>query len=232
MQRRNFFKAMVVASLGVKSMLAQQKGITPPPPADSDDPELPHVHGLVDTKPLPMTLAPDALAQTQANFFTERQFATLRRLCETLMPPQKGYPGAIDAGTPEFLDFLIGVSLPDRQQMYQSGLDRLDADSRQRLGVSFAEAKPADIDQLLRPWLKAWIADHPPVESYEHFINVAHLDIRTATINSLAWSRASKAAGQKDRQLGLYWKPIDPDAYRESTRRMPIRPSTHGALHS
>ncbi len=65
----------------------------------------------MEVKPLPMTpLVPDAVAQTNAYFFSDRQIATLRRLSEILLPPIKGYPGALDAGTPEFLDFLIGVS--------------------------------------------------------------------------------------------------------------------------
>ena len=60
-------------------------------------------------------IVPDAVAQTDAHFFNDQQIATLRRLSEILMPPLKGYPGAKEAGTPEFLDFLIGVSPRDRQ---------------------------------------------------------------------------------------------------------------------
>ncbi len=168
-------------------------------------------------KPLPMTpLVPDAVAETHANFFNPQQMATLRRLSETLLPPLKGYPGATEAGTPEFLDFLIGVSPADRQQMYQSGLDRLDAEAKQHFGVAFAAVEKAQADQLLRPWLKTWMTDHPPTEPYAHFINIAHSDIRTATINSQAWNKAAGAAGQKGEGMGLYWFPIDPDIHRES----------------
>src|SRR5260370_22459510 len=36
-------------------------------------------------------------------------------------PPLKGYPGAKEAGTPEFIDFLIGVS-PTRSEEHTSEL--------------------------------------------------------------------------------------------------------------
>lgn len=173
----------------------------------------------MEVKPLPIApLVPDAVAQTNANFFNHQQLATLHRLSEILLPPLKGYPGAVDAGTPEFLDFLIGVSPEDRQQMYQSGLDRLNAEAKQHFGVSFAETKKAQADQLLQPWMKTWMTDHPPTEPYAHFINVVHSDIRTATINSEAWSKAANAKGQKNEGMGLYWYPIDPDIHREGVR--------------
>lgn len=184
----------------------------------------------MDAKSLPMTATvPDAIAQTNAHFFNDKQSATLRRLSGILLPAMKGYPGATDAGTPEFIDFLIGVSPTDRQEMYQAGLDRLDTEAKQRFGVSFATATPAQADQLLRPWLRTWTTDHPPTEAYAHFINVAHSDIRTATINSQAWDEAARAAGQSTPDVGLYWFPVDPDIRRDGatlTHRPPPKP--HG----
>lgn len=177
--------------------------------------------GLMEVKPLPMTpLVPDAVAQTDVRFFNDQQTATLRRLSEVLLPAYKGYPGATEAGAPEFLDFLIGVSPPERQQMYQSGLDRLESEAKQHFHVSFAAVEPAQADELLRPWLKTWMNDHPPTEPYAHFINIVHSDIRTATVNSQAWSNAAKAAGQKTPDVGLYWFPVDPDIRRDNPTRI------------
>lgn len=175
----------------------------------------------MEVKPLPMTpLVPDAVAQTSAHFFSDKQMATLRRLSEILLPPIKGYPGATGAGTPEFLDFLIGVSPPDRQKLYQSGLDRLDAEAKQHFGLSFANVSPAQADQLLRPWLRTWMTDHPPTEPYANFVNAAHDDIRTATRNSQAWTEAAAAAGDKGAGMGLYWFPVDPDIQREGNAQV------------
>jgi hypothetical protein len=223
-RRRDFVKALVAVSATAKAALGQQGAapVTPsaPAPVPTAPGPLPWMRGLREVKPLAMTpLVPDAVAETDASFFNPQQLATLRRLSEILLPPLKGYPGATDAGTPEFLDFLIGVSPEDRQQMYQSGLDRLNAEAKSHFGVAFAEVKKSQADQLLQPWMKTWMTDHPPTEPYAHFINVVHSDIRTATINSEAWSKAAAAAGEKSEGVGMYWFPVDPDIRRQPTTR-------------
>jgi Gluconate 2-dehydrogenase subunit 3 len=233
MQRRDFFKgimaASVAASAAPNTLLAQQTAtpVAPsaPPPGTPPPGPVPWMRGLMEVKPLHMTqLTADAVAQTNAHFFTDQQVATLKRLSEVLVPPFQGYPGAIEAAAPEFLDFLVGVSPSDRQQMYQSGLDRLESESKQHFSVSFAAANAEQADQLLRPWLRTWMNDHPPTESYEHFINVAHGDIRTATINSQAWSDAAHKAGTPTPNTDLYWYPVDPDLHRDASAPHP-RPS-------
>jgi Gluconate 2-dehydrogenase subunit 3 len=235
MQRRDFVKAIVATSVTANTALGQQTGTpvapsTPPPTPTAPGP-VPWMRGLIEAKPLPITpLVPDAVAHTNAHFFSDQQMATLRRLSEILMPPLKNYPGATDAGTPEFLDFLIGASPSDRQQMYQSGLDRLDEEAKQHFGVAFAAVDKQQADQLLRPWLKTWMTDHPPIEPYAHFINVAHSDIRTATINSQVWSEVATASGQQTPDTGLYWFPVDPDIHRESVA--PPRRPTQNKRHS
>jgi Gluconate 2-dehydrogenase subunit 3 len=220
MRRRDFMKVIVAASATATTMLGQQTTApvapsTPPPTPVAPGP-VPWMRGLAEAKPLPMTsIVPDAVAQTNAHFFNEQQMATLQRLSEILLPPLKGYPGAKEAGTPEFIDFLIGVSPENRQQMYIYGLDRLNAEAKQHFGVTFAVLEKTQADQLLHPWLRTWMADHPPTEPYAHFINIAHSDVRTATINSEAWNKAASAAGQQTPDIGLYWFPIDPDLRRE-----------------
>lgn len=222
MQRRDFMKGLMAASVGAKAMLAQQTNAvapsTPPPNPTAPGP-VPWMRGLSEIKPDAIRqIAPDAVAGTSTRFFTNTQFATLRRLSEVLMPARKGYPGAIEAGAPEFLDFLIGASPREQQSIYQSGLDRLDTESRHRFGKPFASASAEEADQLIRPWLRTWMTDHPPREPYERFINVAHSDIRTATINSPAWAAAAKAMGQQPPDQGVYWYPVDPDMKREGEK--------------
>jgi hypothetical protein len=217
MRRRDFVKAMVAASASAKTMLGQETQTPPvapsvPPAAQKAPGPVPWMRGLMEVKPLSIaSVVPDAVAQAEAYFFNEQQLATLRRLSEILVPPLKGYPGAKEAGTPEFIDFLIGVSPPERQQMYQSGLDRLNVEAHQHFGAPFSTLEKSQADQLIRPWLRTWMTDHPPTEPYARFINIAHSDIRTATINSQAWSDARI----KTPDLELYWFPVDPDIYRE-----------------
>src|ERR1700759_1926804 len=96
MQRRDFVKAMLAASVSARAMMGQnaQTSVTPavpppipprtaPPPAPGP---VPWERGLMEAKRLPMTpLVPDAVARTEAGFFTRQQMATLRQLCEVLM---------------------------------------------------------------------------------------------------------------------------------------------------
>jgi len=226
MRRREFVKVALAASVTPNVLLSQNSPTqvapsTPPPtPPDAAPPPapgpVPWMRGLMEAKPLPLTpLIPDAVAGATTHFFTDRQMATLRQLCEILMPPLKGYPGAIDAGTPEFLDFLISVSPADRRHMYASGLDWLDAEARSKFEVAFDAVSAAQADALIRPWLRTWMSDHPPTEPHANFINVAHSDIRTATINSEKWSQSELAAGNEPSGVGLYWYPVDPDINRK-----------------
>jgi hypothetical protein len=231
MRRREFVKAMLAASVSARTMMGQNTpaSVTPsaPPPIPPQAAPLPApgplpwMRGLLDAKPLPMTpLVPDAVAHTKTYFFTRQQLATLRQLCEVLMPPLKSAPGAIDAGAPEFLDFLISVSPADRQKLYVDGLDRLDAEARRQFGIPFAGVNPQQADALIRPWLRTWMTDHPPNDPYERFMNLAHSDIRTATINSQPWSDALPANDERRLEEGLYWYPVDPDLDRSRPRKI------------
>lgn len=224
MERRDFVKAMVAASLTSKALLAQQvtpaKGpVTPsvPPtaPATAAPPPpgpVPWSSGLAQATPKNLQpLPPDAVAETTTTFFNPAQLASLRRLSDLLVPPTKNHPGALQAATPEFMDFYVGASPADVQEMYRTGLDRLESDAQQKFNVSFAATNKVQADQLIRPWLRTWINDHPPSEAHERFMNLAHSDIRTATINSLAWSEAAYSEGHTAPESGLYWFPVDPD---------------------
>lgn len=183
----------------------------------------------MEVKPLDLnTLVPDAVAQTEAHFFNAQQTLTLRRLCELLMPPMKGFPGALDVGVPEFLDFLIGASPRSRQQMYLRGLDWLDAEAHGKFTTSFAKATDVQAGQLIKPWLRTWMSDFPPTEVNARFINIAHYEIREATINSQAWSDAKSAATGEPADLDLYWFPVDPNMNRNAAAlRKPPLPVAH-----
>ena len=219
MRRRDFVKTLMAASVSAASAVAQQKAppVPPSPKAAPAPGPVPWMRGLMEVKPLPITpLTPDAFAETDTHFFNERQTATLRHLCEILQPPYKGYPGATEAGAPEFLDFLIGASPEVQQHIYQSGLDRLDSDAKQKFSKSFSDLDAQQADQVIRPWLRAWVNEHPPTDPYEYFISTVHVDIRTATVNSQAWADAAKKAGEQTPNVDLYWYPIDPDLHRQA----------------
>jgi hypothetical protein len=157
----------------------------------------------------------DADAETTPRFFNAAQFAALRRLGALFMPPRKGLPGALDAGAPEFVDFLVGVSPPDRQQLYRNGLDTFNARARKQFGKSFAELDDQQADTILRPLIVtiAWVLDRP-ADPLEHFVAQVHDDMRTATVNSQEYAEAVAArnAGRRGRNAGVdvFIRPIDP----------------------
>jgi len=230
MRRRDFVKGILAASAAAKALGAQQAApavapvaqhVLPPPEPVAPGPT-PWMRGLTDVKPLELsTLVPDAVAQTDAHFFNAQQTGTLRRLCALFMPPMKGFPGALDAGAPEFLDFLVGASPRGTQQMYLEGLDWLDEQAMSKFNATFAKATDAQADAVIRPWLRTWMGEQLPTELHAGFINQAHSDIRTATANSQGWSEAARAAGYRSSGVDLYWYPVDPNMNRDSAE--PLR---------
>jgi len=217
MLRRDFFRAAVSVGVAPKLLLSQQTANpAPPPPAP-----VPWTLGLNPKTPLPRTQVADDVAQSEVRFFSPLQMATLSRLAEVLVPPMGDKPGAIEAGTPLFLDFLIGSSPQARRHVYTAGLDWLEAESQRKFKLPFAKLDDAQADALLKPWLRTWMTDHPPNEAHTDFVNIAHHDIRTATVNSKGWTDVPPAGGQERAEVALYWSPIEPDLHVESIGHVP-----------
>lgn len=207
MLRRDFMHSVVSVVLLPKALLAQQ-GATPAPPPPAP---VPWTLGLNAKTPLPATVTADGIGEIEATFLNPAQLSTFIRLCDLLLPPLRDKPGAVQAGTPMFLDSLIGSSPRARQKVYSDGLDWLGEEANVRYKLPFAQLTAKQADALIRPWLRTWMTDHPPTEAHADFINIAHEDIRMATMNSKEWNDASAAAGQDWVTGGLYWSPIEPD---------------------
>ena len=141
-------------------------------------------------------------------FFNAPQFAALRKLCDTLLPPLNSLPGALEAGTPEFLDFLIGKSPAERQHIYTAGLDALNAQATKRFKQAFAQVNDAQVVELLAPLRQAWTYE-PSADPLTRFLHEAKQDVRTATQNSRAYTLASSTGGRRGGGIGQYWYPID-----------------------
>jgi hypothetical protein len=208
-RRRDFVKAFMAATVAPTAFLGQ--ATPPPPPTGLPAPApVPWMRGLNPATPIPPAEAAEVVAESELRFFTSTQMATLTRLSDVLVPSIASTPGAVEAGTPAFLDFFVGESLSDRKAMYQGGLDWLDAESKKQFSKPFAALETAQADRLLKPWLRTWMTDHPPTEAHADFINAAHADIREATVNSRAWSKSPDNDGQESTREGLYWHPVDP----------------------
>jgi hypothetical protein len=219
MRRREFIQALLAASVAPKLLLAQQStSAAPLLPAP-----VPWTLGLNPKTPLPHTAVVDSVATTDSMFFSPQQMATLERLADVLVPATAKHPGALQAETPAFLDFLIGHSPASRAHLYTGGLDWLDTQAKLKYKKPFAKLDASEADALLKPWLRTWMQDHPPTELHADFINIAHADIRAATANSRAWSMQDDPGDES--AVGLYWSPIEPDIYAERSQSIHHRPS-------
>jgi Gluconate 2-dehydrogenase subunit 3 len=213
MRRRDFVRALFSLFVAAKTARAQERLNDPtlPPPAP-----VPWTLGLNSKTPMPVTELADQVAAENLIFFSPVQMRTLTRLCGVLLPPLNGKPGAVEAQTPMFLDFLIGSSPDKRQKVYADGLDWLEKTAQANHKTGFAQLDDAQIGEIIQPWFRAWMSDHPPAEAHADFINTAHDDIRTATVNSKAWDDVPSVGAEPATEEGIYWLPIDPDTYGEN----------------
>ena len=219
MLRRDFVRALAVVVALPRGLFAQ-KGAQVPLPAPT-----PWTQGLNPQTPVPHAVAADLVADGEVKFFTAQQMATLTRLSDVLVPAIGSKPGAVAAETPAFLDFLIGASPEPRKKLYTGGLMWLDAEAIKQHKSTFAKLSDDQADALLKPWLRTWMNDHPPTEAHADFINIAHDEIRTATMNSKAWSLVAEARTPS----GLYWYPIEPDLRGVSAASAHVPPHVQAA---
>jgi Gluconate 2-dehydrogenase subunit 3 len=219
MKRRNFVRGLLATPVAPAVVLGGQTAPPPTAPQQQPPPQPNTPARQVPRQPqnvphLEVTAA-DLVGEPAPQYFTALQFSTLRKLAGILVPPLKNNPGAIEAGAPEFLDFLISESPADRQLLYLSGLDQLEERSKDKFQKSFCDLDAQQADAILRPLLVArpWPQDLPsdPVQS---FMAQVHEDLRTATMNSREWTLASEKSGHHFsrgfRTSGYYWAPIDP----------------------
>ena len=220
MDRREFLRAMAVLAATPRWLLAQQTNSAAPAlPAP-----VPWTLGLNARTPIPHTTPGDLLTETVPSYFSPVNMETLTRLADAMLPHTSAHPGALDAKTPEFLDFLIGHSPSVRGSLYTSGLSWLDAEARSRYRKPFAQLEPEQVDTLIKPWLQTWMTDHPPTQTHADFVNIVHADIRAATVNSQVWFDSLDAKAQEG-TMQLYWSPIDPDIYAERATSVHTRPT-------
>lgn len=160
------------------------------------------------TVPVPSVSLPEAVAAPVPSFFTSDQFATLQKLAEALVPADGNQPGAFEAGAPEFLDFYIGTSSADRQQLYRNGLADLDRRARTQYRQPFAGLDAAQIDRILVPMFQPY-SGRRSATALGPFVNEVRRDLQTVTTNSPEFASAAEASGRRT-PAGLYWRRIDP----------------------
>ncbi|MDQ6663628.1 MAG: gluconate 2-dehydrogenase subunit 3 family protein [Acidobacteriota bacterium] len=216
MKRRHFVKALSTLPAAA-ALVAQRPNATPPPgvpanpapgvPQNSTHPVEPPARAVAELPKIDISVS-DAAADAMPRFFTAEQFAALHKLCGILMPAVNKAPGALDAGAPEFLDFLIGDSPAERQHLYRAGLDALNAQARAHFQKPFAEVDDAQAAAVLKPLRQAWTYE-PPSDPLARFLLAAKADVRTATVNSRDYGKVAAATSRRGFSGGLYWYPLD-----------------------
>lgn len=81
-------------------------------------------------------------------FFTAHEFATVRMLAELVIPRDGRSGGALDAGVPEFMDFILNENAGMRTGI-RGGLAWLDAEAQSRFGREFVDLADASRRAIL-----------------------------------------------------------------------------------
>lgn len=79
----------------------------------------------------------------EPKFFTPHEWETVRVLVDLIIPRDERSGGAMDAGVPEFMDFLMTDRLASQTAM-RGGLAWLDHECRDRFGTTFLECADAE----------------------------------------------------------------------------------------
>jgi hypothetical protein len=189
MKRREWLRGAITAPAlaAATAAVTQAPAVAQtPPPNNQDTPKL-------------VLTTPDAVGQGSRSFLTGPELQTLEALGRVLMPSFNERPGAVEAGAPQFLDFLLSQSPADRQELYRRGLGLLEARSFSKL--SSAEAK-----QVLASLEQPWTYD-APADPLAKFLRTAKDDLLQATVNSKEWAASSKS--RTSGGTSYYYFPIE-----------------------
>ncbi len=194
MKRRSVLQTL--AALPAAGLLKGQQPVVPPKPSPAAVEEIPVIESTI----------PDMAGVTVPSFFSPTQLETLRRLSELMAPAIHGVPGALEARAPEFIDFYLGESPAERQELYRSGLDELNSRAQKSFHLPFAQVNGEQAATLLAPLCTPWSAKP---DQFTGFLRTAKQDILQATQNSYEWVRVMSKRVRSAGGLGMYWFPIE-----------------------
>lgn len=194
MKRRSLLKGL--GALPAANLLKAQQPAVPPKPTPVAVEEIPVIESTI----------PDSAANTVPAFFSKDEFEALLRLCDILYPAVSDVPGALAAGVPAFLDFLIGQSSATVQRNYRNGLDTLNQRSQQQFRTLFGQTNTPQSESLLTPLRQPW-SEH--VDEFAAFLRNVKEDVLKATQNSQEWSSIMSKRNRSSAGVGFYWFPID-----------------------
>jgi len=80
--------------------------------------------------------------------FTKHNFQTLKKLADTVIPADENSPGASEAGTAEYIDFLASRNA-ELAAIFNGGFAWLDTYMRKTYGADFLSARPNQQSEIL-----------------------------------------------------------------------------------
>ncbi len=107
------------------------------------------------------TQAPPMLA-----FLTAAQYTTLDALTETIIPADDHSPGAREARVADYIDLLLSESDDRTQRAWTAGLALLDAESRGRFTLPYAQLTTPQATELLTPLARNEESPRAPLEQF------------------------------------------------------------------
>ena len=111
-------------------------------------------------------LSPTGLT-TSHQTFTREEYAVVQAACERLLPKDED-PGALDANVPTYIDRMLqSPVLHQMKEDFLSGVAALDRRATRMFKVGFAQATPAQQDELLKLF-----KDSPAGTGEGHFYEV------------------------------------------------------------
>ncbi len=149
---------------------------------------------------------PDAVAQSTSHYFNGEQKSALENLGDLFMPKMGERPGAKEAETAGFLEFLISQSPADRQELYRNGLDRLNSEAKHLYGKPFGAITGEQAAPILNPVATPWTYNGPQ-DPFARFLIAAKEDFLRATGNSRSYARSGTTRGSGG--SNYYWLPIE-----------------------
>jgi len=96
----------------------------------------------------PGSASPLDTASYQPRFFSPRQYQTVDRLCELIIPADDMGPGAHQAGVPFYIDTVLHYTAADQPSWLQ-GLADVERAAAARFGRIFLECTATEQDQLI-----------------------------------------------------------------------------------
>lgn len=141
MDRRESLKSLLIGSVGVAGIAT---GVTS---CKTDSSGLPQIESPPLYGRTPKEIEHDDKINAEV-FFSEAELGAIAVLCNLILPPTPTAGGALDAGVPEFIEFIV-KDLPSNQLPIQGGLMWLNGEANKRYNTVFEKCSETQQKSIL-----------------------------------------------------------------------------------